>query len=113
MAECKDCLYNKNCRFLPNHKTADANGCTSFEDKSEWVKLPRKPLPLLKDDNPYNTDVYCPSCGYNLSGYCIEITMDIGVCFNCGEILNITKAVAKEEAKDAIKGKGEQQNERM
>lgn len=42
MAECKDCLYSKNCQFLLNHKTADANGCTSFEDKSEWVKLPCK-----------------------------------------------------------------------
>lgn len=42
MAECKDCLYSKNCQFLLNRKTADANGCTSFEDKSEWVKLPCK-----------------------------------------------------------------------
>lgn len=113
MAECKDCLYSKNCQFLLNHKTADANGCTAFEDKSEWVHLPCEPLPLLKDDNPYNTDVYCPSCVENLSGYGIEITMDIVVCFNCGEILNITKAVAREEDKDAIKEKGEQQNERM
>lgn len=37
---CKDCLYNKNCQFLAGHKTADVNGCTAFEDKSEWVKLP-------------------------------------------------------------------------
>lgn len=113
MAECSDCFYHKNCQFLLKHKTADVNGCTSFEDKSEWVHLPRKPLPLLKDDNPYNTDVYCPSCGENVSGYGIEIPMDIVACFNCGEILNITKAVAREEAEDAIKGKGEQQNERM
>lgn len=42
MEKCKDCLYNKNCQFLPNHKTADVNGCTAFEDKSEWVKLPCK-----------------------------------------------------------------------
>ena len=42
MAECKDCLYNKNCQFLASHKTADVNGCTAFEDKSEWAKLPCK-----------------------------------------------------------------------
>lgn len=39
---CKDCLYNKNCQFLAGHKTADVNGCTAFEDKSEWVHLPCK-----------------------------------------------------------------------
>lgn len=39
---CKDCLYSKNCQFLAGHKPADVNGCTAFEDKSEWVHLPCK-----------------------------------------------------------------------
>lgn len=39
---CENCLYNKNCRFLLKHKTVDVNECTSFEDKSEWVRLPCK-----------------------------------------------------------------------
>lgn len=39
---CKDCLYNKNCQFLAGHKPADVNGCTAFEDKTEWVHLPCK-----------------------------------------------------------------------
>jgi len=40
---CENCLYNKNCQFLLKHKTTDdVDGCTSFEDKSEWVHLPCK-----------------------------------------------------------------------
>lgn len=39
---CKDCLYNKNCQFLLKHKNKEVEGCTAFEDKSEWVHLPCK-----------------------------------------------------------------------
>lgn len=39
---CENCLYNKNCQFLLKHKNEEVEGCTSFEDKSEWVHLPRK-----------------------------------------------------------------------
>lgn len=40
---CENCLYNKNCQFLLKHKTADeVDGCTAFEDRSEWVHLPCK-----------------------------------------------------------------------
>lgn len=94
---CKDCLYNKNCQFLAGHKTADVNGCTAFEDKSEWVHLPCKPLPVLKNSNPCNTNVYCPSCGKNLSGYYVGSLIDIAVCFKCGEIFDITKSTAGEK----------------
>lgn len=43
MGKCKDCLYSKNCQFLAGHKTADVNGCTAFEDRSGWIRLPFKP----------------------------------------------------------------------
>ena len=39
---CKNCLYDKNCQFLLKHKNKEVEGCTAFEDKSEWVHLPCK-----------------------------------------------------------------------
>ena len=36
---CENCLYNKNCQFLLKHKNGDVEGCTTFEDKSEWIHL--------------------------------------------------------------------------
>lgn len=39
---CESCLYNKNCQFLLKHRNGEAEGCTAFEDKSEWVHLPVK-----------------------------------------------------------------------
>ena len=39
---CENCLYNKNCQFLLKYKNKEAEGCTAFEDKSEWVHLPCK-----------------------------------------------------------------------
>lgn len=39
---CENCLYNKNCQFLLKHRNGEAEGCTAFEDKSEWVHLPCK-----------------------------------------------------------------------
>ena len=56
------------------------------------VVLPYTPRPMLKDRNPYNTDVYCPECGTNLSGYYGDEPLPIVTCFNCGEILDPYKA---------------------
>lgn len=40
---CENCLYNKNCQFLLKHKeNKEVEGCTAFEDKSEWIHLPVK-----------------------------------------------------------------------
>ena len=39
---CENCLYNKNCQFLLKHKNNEVEGCTAFEDKSEWFHLPCK-----------------------------------------------------------------------
>ena len=36
---CENCLYNKNCQFLLKHKNGEVEGCTTFENKSEWVHL--------------------------------------------------------------------------
>lgn len=96
---CKNCLNHVPCG-VPSW--GNVTNCPEFTPQSEWVHLSRKPFPLLKDGNPCNTDVYCPSCGENLSGYYTESPLDIVVCFNCGELLDITKAVAKEEAEKAL-----------
>ena len=39
---CENCLYNKNCQFLLKHKNVEVEGCTTFEDKTEWIHLPCK-----------------------------------------------------------------------
>lgn len=100
---CKDCLHYEPCKngFLP-FEFDEKVTCRSFANKSEWVHLPCKPLPLLKDDNPDNLDVYCPSCGENLSGHYSESPIDIVVCFNCGVLLDITKAVNGESAEKGL-----------
>ena len=85
-----------------------ANGCNEVNDEIcpncftagliasaptvNAVVLPYHPRPLLKDRNPHNTDVYCPECGTNLSGYYGDEPLPIVTCFNCGEILDPCKA---------------------
>ena len=59
------------------------------------VELPYHPRPMLKDKNPFNTDVYCPECGTNLSGYYGGEPLPIVTCFECGEILDPYKATTK------------------
>ena len=44
---CENCLYNKNCQFLLKHRNGEAEGCTVFEDKSEWVHLPLRSTPYM------------------------------------------------------------------
>lgn len=61
-------------------------------DTVDAVVLPYRPRPMLKDRNPHNTDVYCPECGTNLSGYYGDEPLPIVTCFNCGEILDPCKA---------------------
>ena len=39
---CENCLYNKNCQFLLKYKNGEVEGCTAFEDKSDWIHLPVK-----------------------------------------------------------------------
>lgn len=56
------------------------------------VELPYPPRPMMKDKNPFNTDVYCPECGTNLSGYYGDDPLPIVTCFNCGDILDPYKA---------------------
>ena len=57
---CENCLYNKNCQFLLKHKNEEVEGCTAFEDNSEWVHLPCKvgtPVFFLRDKNIIETSV--------------------------------------------------------
>lgn len=101
---CTDCIHYEVCSQFSktdgaNHEyytyANQSEKCECFKDKSKLIQLPCKPLPVLQDSNPCNTDVYCPSCGENLSGYYVESRIDVVVCFNCGELLDITKAVEK------------------
>lgn len=65
------------------------------EKEGRLVVLPYPPRPMLKDRNPFNTDVYCPECGTNLSGYYGDNPLPIVTCFNCGEILDPGKATTR------------------
>lgn len=78
-----NCCYAVSVKDIDDAPTVDA------------VVLPHPPRPMLKDCNPYNTDVYCPECGTNLSGYYGEEPLPLVTCFNCGEILDPHKATTK------------------
>lgn len=77
----------------------------SLGEKAYAVKLPYEPKPCLKDDNPHNTDVYCPVCGTNLSGYFGGASLPIVTCFECGEIINPYMAMTKDELAEWRKGR--------
>lgn len=66
------------------------------------IVLPCKPIPLIKDKNLFNCDVYCPTCGTNLSGYYGDEPLSVIQCFNCGELLDNTKSITREEAEKAL-----------
>lgn len=63
---------------------------------------PCKPIPVMCAENELNTDVYCPHCGVNLSGLYGEEPTNIIQCYVCGEFLDNTKAITKEEAEKAL-----------
>lgn len=71
------------------------------------IVLKNKPIGVMKDDNPYNSDVYCPYCGANLSGYYGEDSIQIIQCYDCGEYLDGTKAITREEAEQALRKEDE------
>lgn len=107
MATCKDCIHENVCiknrayddyHFDSCEEEVNALGCKDFKDKSRYIELPCKPMPLMKDKNPFNSDVYCPYCGTDLSGYYGDEQQSIIQCFNCGEFLDNTKSVTYEEA---------------
>lgn len=107
MATCNDCIHNEACKSQVPRTFWDSEtfceDCKYFKDKSRYIELPCKPIPLMKDKNPFNSDVYCPYCGTNLSGYYGDEPQSIIQCFNCGEFLDSTKSVTLEEAEKALK----------
>ena len=88
--KCYDCLYKPHCSYWDS-KDFEPDERLCFSDRSEWMKLPRSPIPLMEDKNPFNTDVYCPTCGENLSGYYGEEPLAVVQCYSCGEIIDTTK----------------------
>lgn len=79
--------------------------CTAFSEyliENGVILPPCKPIPLMKDKNPFNSDVYCPTCGTNLSGYYGDEPLSVIQCFNCGELLDNTKSITREEAEKTL-----------
>ena len=68
------------------------------------IVLKHKPIGVMSDGNKFNSDVYCPYCGTNLSGLYGDEPTRIIQCYNCGEFLDETKIMTREEAEKALKG---------
>lgn len=62
------------------------------------IVLPCTPIAVMRGDDGNDTDVFCPYCGTNLSGLYGEEPTRIVQCYVCGEYLDNTKAITKEEA---------------
>lgn len=83
--------YCGKCEHLADHLLA--NGV---------IVPPCKPIGVMSDGNEFNTDVYCPYCGTNLSGLYGEEPTRIIQCYACGEFLDNRKIITKEEAEKAL-----------
>lgn len=64
------------------------------------------PIGVMADGNEFNSDVYCPYCGNNLSGLYGDEPTPIIQCYGCGEFLDNTKTITREEAVKMLKGEG-------
>ena len=64
---------------------------------------PRKPVAVVQEIEN-STDVYCPYCETNLSGLYGEEPTNIIQCYVCGECLDNTKTITREEAEQELKG---------
>lgn len=104
MPKCENCYHHDICIF---HGASGCERCMHYKDKSLIVELPCAPMPLVKQDGINNSDVYCPECGTNLSGYypCCEIS--VVPCVECGAILDTHKSIPLSEWK---KERGKDEN---
>lgn len=95
---CKDCIHYEVCAIEVVLNTAINENCNFFKDKSKIIELPYTPIPVIHDSTEFNTDVYCPNCGTNLS-CCytdgIEESLCVIQCYNCGIICDNTKSVKR------------------
>ena len=110
----KDCIHYEACKdiYYPMStydeeakafdESDSCDGCQFYSDKSRFIELPCKPKALMKDNNPFNTDVYCPTCGTNIYiyGYYGDEPLSVIQCFYCGELLDNTRAITREEAEN-------------
>lgn len=106
-------LEQKSCAFAPCDN--ECNGCHNvemYDDQIEAIAdhllangviVPLfKPIAVMTDGTEFNTDVYCPYCGTNLSGLYGEEPPNIISCYVCGEYLDDTKSITKAEAEKAL-----------
>ena len=93
------------------HATTDSKKVIDREVKDHflrvWDTLAKamdacKPIGVMASEDELNTDVYCPYCGTNLSGLYGEEPTKIIQCYGCGNYLDNTKLITKEEAEKAL-----------
>ena len=73
---------------------------------------PYKPFPLVLSEDENSSDVFCPFCDTNLSGHYYGGGYEppkIAPCFECGTWLDMTKAITREEAEQALQEAGGQE----
>lgn len=72
--------------------------------------------PLVKSDDPMDSDVYCPACDKTLSGgwadYHTDQEWKICQCFYCGQSIDDTKVITREEAEAALEKQEGAEHER-
>lgn len=93
--------------LLKLNQTCDSEELADHLLSNGVIVLPCKPLPCEKDRNPMNSDVYCPYCGTNVSGYYPNCDIEIVPCIECGTLLDITKSVTHEDAEKALREREE------
>ena len=63
---------------------------------------PYKPICVMCGEHEFDTDVYCPHCGTDLSGLYGEEPTSIIQCYICGNYVSNTHIITREEAEKAI-----------
>jgi len=97
-------LFKANDIVKRNGFEFNANVIADYLLENGVVVLSNKPIGVMSDGNEFNSDVYCPYCGTNLSGLYGDEPTKIIQCYQCGNYLDNTKIITKEEAEQALKG---------
>lgn len=101
MPKCENCYHYHMCDL--QYRLEEHQDCKHYKDSSLIVELPCKPMPTVMQDGENESDVYCPECGTNLSGYYPDCEISVIPCFECGAILDNGKSITQSELTKLIK----------
>lgn len=101
--ECDNCGMESEIKELreklARYEQAEKEGRLAFLDEPM--------IPTVRSDDPMDFDVYCPACGYDLSGGWNESPADeyhrMYQCPNCGQSVNDMACISREAAEAILK----------